>query len=214
MKSTYIFDLDGTLLDSMRVWAQVDIEFITKRGLSVPVNYADSILSMSFTEAAEYTIKRFNLPDSVEDLLAEWADLAAHAYANTVELKAGAREFLMKLREKGAKLAIATSTLPRLCEIALNRHGIFDWFDVICNSNEVNVGKSRPDVFLLAAKKLGVNPKDCIVFEDILPAVKSAKSVGMSVIAVYDESSKDDWYEMTKISDDFIYNFVDIVEKI
>jgi HAD superfamily hydrolase (TIGR01509 family) len=198
----------------MRVWAQVDIEFITRRGLTVPDDYAEAISSMNFTRVAEYTIERFGLTDSPEDLLREWTELAAYAYANTVSLKPGAREYLASLREKGAKLAIATSTLPRLCRLALEKHNITDWFDVICNSEEVGVGKSRPDVFLLAAERLGVSPEDCVVFEDILPAVKAAKSVSMTVCGVYDETSREDWGEITKISDYFIHDFVDIVGKI
>jgi HAD superfamily hydrolase (TIGR01509 family) len=207
MKKAYIFDLDGTLLDSMSVWADVDIAFLTKRGIPPPDDYADAISSMSFTECARYTIERFGLNDSVEDLLREWNESAKLAYADTVQMKPYAKEYLRLLRERDAKLAIATSTLPELCRLALSKHGISDWFDVICNSDEVGCGKSRPDIFLLCADRLGVTPVDCAVFEDILPAVKSAKSVGMTVYGVYDESSRSDWEEIRRIADYAVLDF-------
>jgi len=205
----YIFDLDGTLLDSMGVWLNIDIEFMKKRGLAVPADYFDKISSMGFAEIAAYTIKRFGLPDSVDGLLREWNGMAAYAYGHTLQMKPNAKEYLLSLKERGAKLAIATSAIPELCDLALRSHGIYDWFNVICNSSEVGCGKSRPDIFLLAAEKLGVDPRDCIVFEDILDAVKSAKSAGMIVCGVYDKASENDWDTIKSIADYAIIDFRD-----
>ena len=206
----YIFDLDGTLLDSMGVWLNIDTEFLKKRGFAVPDGYFDKISSMSFSQTAAYTIERFGLPDTVDGLLQEWSDMAAYAYGHTVRMKPHAKEYLLALRKRGAKLAIATSAIPELCELALRSHGIYDWFDVICNSNEVGCGKSRPDVFLLAAQKLGVDPRDCVVFEDILDAVKSAKSVGMIVCGIYDKASECDWDTIRGMADYAILDFSDV----
>jgi len=205
----YIFDLDGTLLDSMGVWLNIDIEFFKKRGLAVPDDYFDKISSMGFSQIAAYTIERFGLPDTVESLLQEWSDMAAYAYGHTVQMKPHAKEFILALRERGTKLAIATSAIPELCELALRSHGIYDLFSVICNSNEVGCGKSQPDVFLLAAQRLGVNPCDCVVFEDILDAVKSAKSVGMIVCGMYDKASESDWDMIRAMADYAILDFRD-----
>ena len=205
----YIFDLDGTLLDSMGVWLNIDIEFLEKRGLAVPDDYFDKISSMGFSQIAAYTIERFHLPDTVDGLLREWSDMAAHAYGHTVQMKPHAKEYLFALRERGARLAIATSAIPELCDLALRAHGICDWFSVVCNSNEVGCGKSRPDVFLLAARKLGADPCECVVFEDILDAVKSAKSVGMTVCGVYDKASASDWDAIRGMADYAIADFRD-----
>jgi HAD superfamily hydrolase (TIGR01509 family) len=205
----YIFDLDGTLLDSMSVWDQIDIDFLAKRNIAVPPGYADVVSSMTFHDAAAYTIKRFALPDSVESLISEWNDMAAYAYGHTVQLKPHAKEYLAALRERGAKLAIATTLSSELCAPVLRSNGIDHLFHAMCRTDEVGHGKTRPDVFLLAAKKLGVPPADCLVFEDILAAVKSAKSAGMSVCAVYDKSSENDWGEIQKIADYAVVDFND-----
>ena len=158
MIKSYIFDLDGTLLDSMNIWEQIDIAFLSKRGIDVPPDYINEICSRSFPEAAKYTIERFNLPDSVDDLLYEWDDMAVHAYGSTVQLKPNALKYLVSLKNCGAKLAIATSLPAVLYKPVLKNHGIMDLFDVVCSTDEVNYGKTKPDVFLLTAKKLGVLP--------------------------------------------------------
>jgi len=203
----YIFDLDGTLLDSMGVWKQVDNDFLAKRGIAIPSDYMAAISPMTFHEIAVYTIKRFALSDSVDSLMREWNDMAAYAYGNTVRMKPYAKEYLMALREHGAKLAVATTLSAELRGPALRNNGIDSFFDVICNTDEAGHGKSRPDVFLLAAKKLGVSSGDCLVFEDILAAIKSAKSVGMSVCAVYDKTSANDWEEIKAAADYAIVDF-------
>ena len=199
--NAFVFDLDGTLLDSMDVWGKIDVDFLQKRGITVPSDYMDAISSMSFTECAVYTINRFNLPDSIDSLMREWTDMAAYAYGHTVQMKPHAKEYLSTLRERGAKLAIATSLSSELYEPALRGQGIYDWFHVICNSDEAGCGKSRPDVFLLAAKKLNVPACDCIVFEDILTAVKTAKDAGMKVCGVYDKAAANDWERIKETAD-------------
>jgi len=207
--TAYIFDLDGTLLDSMGVWHQVDTDFLAKRGIELPPDYKDAISSMTFHETAAYTIKRFALQDSIDDLMREWNDMAAYAYGHTVRMKPHAKEYLMTLRERGAKLAIATSLSAELRGPVLRNNGIDAMFHAICSTDDAGYGKSRPDVFLLAAQKVGATPGDCLVFEDILMAVKSAKSAGMSVCAVYDKSSHDDWEEIKKTADYAIDDFCD-----
>ena len=203
----FIFDLDGTLLDSSAVWEKVDIDFLEKRGIAVPPDYQNIVASMTFPEMAAYTIKRFGLKDTVEGLLQEWNDMAAYAYKNTVQLKPFAKEYLLTLKESGAKLAVATSAMPELFQPALQNLGVYDLFNVFCTSEEAGHGKSRPHVFLLAAKKLGVQPEQCILFEDLLVAIKSAKSIGMTVYGVYDEASKNDWEMIKKTADGVIYDF-------
>jgi HAD superfamily hydrolase (TIGR01509 family) len=137
----------------------------------------------------------------------EWNDMAVYAYSHTVRLKPHAKEYLMMLRKHGAKLAVATSLSIELCEPVLRSNGVDDLFHAICRTDEAGNGKSRPDVFLLAAKRIGATPGNCMVFEDILAAVKSAKSAGMSVCAMYDKASEKDWEEIKRTADYAIVDF-------
>jgi HAD superfamily hydrolase (TIGR01509 family) len=205
----YIFDLDGTLLDSMGMWDQIDIDFLAKRGIALPSDYMDSIAAMTFHETASYTIKRFALPDSAEDLMREWNNMASYAYTNTIQMKPYAREYLITLRERGAKLAVATALFPGLCDSVLRNNGLDTLFHAICNTAEVGHGKSHPEIFLHTAKELGVPVEDCLVFEDLLVAAKSAKSAGMGICAVYDKTSANDWEEIKKTADYAIVDFRD-----
>ena len=205
----YIFDLDGTLFESMDVWAKVDKFFMQKRGLTPPDNYVETMLAMHMDEAAEYTIRLFGLSETKEAIMQEWLRLAGQAYENEVQLKPHAKEYLQMLSSAGRKLAVATSLPEELMEPALHKHGIYHIFHAICNADEVGTGKAKPDIFQLAANKLGVLPEDCIVFEDILAAVKSAKGIGMTVCAVYDKSSAQHWDEIRAIADYAITDFKD-----
>jgi len=202
----YIFDLDGTLLDSMGVWKKIDIDFLSRRGIIAPKDYTDAVLTMTLPEAAAYTINRFTLTNSADELVQEWHKMAISAY-ETIAMKPYAKEYLLALKKQGAKLAVATSSSLELFEPALKYHGIYDLFNAICTSDEVGCNKSCPDIFLLAADKLAVNPCDCVVFEDILAAVRSAKSIGMTVYGVYDASSQADWEEIVRLADDVIIDF-------
>lgn len=187
MTKAAIFDLDGTLLDSMGVWDQVDIDFLNKRGIEVPPDYMTKVSAMQFRQIAEYTIARFGLTDTPEELMQEWDDMASVAYSTTVEAKPGALDYLRDLKDSGVKLGVATSLPPRLREPALRHVGMFDLFNDIVSVDDANdVGKDQPDVYLLAAKRLGAAPADCTVFEDLLVGMKSAKSVGMKVWAMHD----------------------------
>lgn len=202
-----IFDLDGTLLDSMRLWEQIDRDFLTQRGLEVPPDYVEAVTSLSFPEAAAYTIRRFRLPDSADSLMREWNDRAVYAYGHTISMKPYAKEYLLRLKERGVKLGIATSLSGALYRPALAQHGIGHFFDVICSTDEVSCSKAHPDVFLLTAERLDVSPRDCVLFEDILAAVQSGKTAGMTVYAVYDDASKDSWDAIKQIADGTLCDF-------
>lgn len=205
----YIFDLDGTLLDSMGVWAQIDIDFLASRGLAVPGDFIDAVSSMSFPEAAAYTIARFGLPDTVEMLLQAWNAMAVHAYGHTVQMKPCAKAYLRQIKAHGNKIAVATSLPSELYRPALRNCGIEDLFDAVCSTDEVAHGKTHPDVYLLAAQRLNAAPADCIVFEDILEAIISAKKAGMTAYGVYDEASKGHWKEIEAAADGILYSFQD-----
>jgi HAD superfamily hydrolase (TIGR01509 family) len=207
-----IFDLDGTLIDSMWLWEKVDIEFLSKRGFKHPVDLKENIEHLSFIDTAKYFKERFNLSQSLEEIMDEWNTMAYEQYANTILLKPGAKEYLCSLKLKGIKLALATSNCIPLLEAVLKRSGVYDYFDVITTTNEVKRGKNFPDIYILSAEKLGVKSNECIVFEDILPAVLGAKAAGMRVVAVHDFSSEYQKKEIIESADYFIYKYEDLLE--
>lgn len=209
-----IFDLDGTLVDSMWIWEKIDIDYLKIRNIDMPEDLRDAISHLSFQETAKYFKNRFNLEDSLEEIMNEWYDMALYEYENNVPLKAGAKLFLDKLKKLGIKIGLATSNSLPLLEIALKKNGIYDYFDAITITGEVKRGKTFPDVYLLAAEKLGVSPDQCIVFEDILPAMKGAKAAGMKVVGVYDELSKDSRDEIENTVDKFIIEYAELNEAV
>lgn len=206
-----IFDLDGTLVDSMWVWNQIDIDYLNEKGHEVPHNFKNEISHLSFLQTAEYVKNRFDISDPVEKILDDWNKMAFNFYANKIKLKEGVVQFLDMLKSKNIKIALATSNSTPLLEACLKNNGIYDYFDSITITDEVSRGKNFPDVYLLAAKKLNVSPENCIVFEDIIPAVKGAKAANMIVIAVRDESSIDDKDELTKLSDKYINSYLELI---
>ncbi len=180
-----IFDLDGTVLDSLWVWRRVDERFFGARGLSVPEDYTRAIAGMSFTETAAYTVRACGLRDSVQAVEAEWLALAADEYARDVGLVHGARDYLRQLRRDGVKLAAATANRLGLIGPALDRLGLTELFDAVLTTGDIgDRNKSDGALFKLAASRLGLAPEDCAVFEDALEGVKGARAAGMGAFAV------------------------------
>ena len=208
-----IFDLDGTLIDSMWVWDQIDEDYLSKKNIEVPKNLNSEIAHLSFNQVAKYFKKRFNLEDSLDDIKNSWNTMAYYHYSTDIKLKNGVKEFLDFLKSLNIKIALATSNSMNLLEAALKNNGIYEYFDSITLTDEVSVGKHEPDVYLLAAKKLGVDPKNCLVFEDIIQAVIGAKKAGMKVIAVEDTRSLSDKNKLFEASDEFITDFSELLNK-
>ena len=202
-----ILDLDGTLLNSMEVWEHIDISFLQKRGLSVPTNNVTEICARSFEEAAQYTIDLFDLPESIDDIISEWNEMAAYEYTNTVKLNPGAYDYLVQLKSQGIKLAVATGLPERLFIPCLANNEVLELFDALCSTDEVMRGKEYPDVFLLASQRLSTLPSRCAVFDDVLPAIKSAKQAGMLACGVYNKYSAHNRAEIERIADVYIFSF-------
>ena len=206
-----IFDLDGTLLDSTWVWREVDRAFFEDRGMAAPEDYARTIQGMSFRETAEYTVRRFGLSETVEEVMAGWTRATAEAYAHQVTMKPGALAFLRALKRAGVKLAVATANRRELFGPTLERWGALPLFDVICTSAEVgDAGKGDGALFRLAAEKLGAEPGDCVVFEDTLEGVRGARAAGMRAYAVQDAGNDHHRDQIAALADGVIGDFVEM----
>lgn len=206
-----IFDLDGTILDSGWVWEQVDRDFLGVRGIEVPDDYIECICHLGAMGTAVYTIERFGLNDEPEELVAEWIEMAKKAYANDVICKPYVKEYIEKLYNQGIKLAVATSSDRELFIATLERENLLKYFSVVVTVGEVKRGKGYPDVYLEAASRLGVEPKNSVVFEDILKAVEGAKKGKFQVVAVYDYQSAHNRERMEEVADCYIESFKELL---
>ncbi len=206
-----IFDLDGTLIDSMGIWLQVDKEFLEKRNIPLPKDlFQDVDGGNSFTEIADYFKQKFSLPESIEEIMQEWTEMVADHYQNNVSLKKGASKFLHSLRMKKMQLAIGTSNSRYLTEIVLKANKVFQYFDSIIAGCDDIKGKPFPDIYLRVAEELNVQPEKCLVFEDVLVGVQAAKNAGMTVCAIEDEHVLTERKLIKQISDFYIKDFRDV----
>lgn len=209
--SGFIFDLDGTLLDSLWVWRQVDIISLKRRGFDVPEDYAQAIAHLSFAEAAQYTINRFHLAESPQVLMEEWYAMAVTEYRDHVMLKPHVRTFLEKVHSQKIPMAAATASDYTLITPTLKRLGVFDMFQSVTTIQEVTRDKSFPDIYLLAAERLGVAPEQCVVYEDILLGIQSAKSAGFYTVGVEEPFSLPNREKIKQTADRYIESFADLL---
>ena len=206
-----VFDLDGTLLDSMWVWHAVDREFFALRGMEVPADYAKELQSLTFRETAVYTIERFSLPETPEDLMAQWNEMSFRQYRDHVRLKPGARAYLEALRARGVKLGVATNLTTHVAQVVLGSNGVLDWFGALTSADEVPRGKSFPDIWLLAAQKLRVEPRLCVAYDDVAKSLLGMRAAGMTACAVREPDMPQDWEGMKREFDCWIENFLEVI---
>ncbi|XOQ47464.1 MAG: Beta-phosphoglucomutase [Eubacteriales bacterium] len=207
-----IFDLDGTLLDSMGIWAKIDERFLAKRGIALPEDYVEKVTPMSYGDAADYTISRFSLPETAEEVIAEWIALSKEAYRSEIRLKPYAETYLRQLKSKGVKLAVATAQAEELYRPALQNNGVLGLFDAFADLSEVARGKGFPDVYLLAAQRVGLKPGDCMVFEDISLGIRGAKAGGFHTCGVYDPYSEYEKETIQREADGYIRSYLELCE--
>lgn len=206
-----IFDLDGTLLDSMNVWRQIDVDFLGIRGFSVPQDYVESISALGIRAAADYTITRFGLEERPEDIIEEWLSMARDAYANKVALKPFVGEYLEQIRRLGIPVAAATSSERELIVPALKRNGILGYFDSIVTVRQVKRGKGFPDIYEKAAEELKREPEKCVVYEDIIEGIRGAKLGGFFSVGVYDPEAEFAREAIMREADLYIQGFQELV---
>lgn len=207
-----IFDMDGTLIDSMWVWTRLDEKFFEERNMTMPNSLAKDIEGLSMQQTAEYFIKTFHLNYSVTELVELWNEMAAWEYTHEVPYKEGADSFLKYAKEHGMKIGIATSNSRELVELVDKRLSFLPYVDVLVTSNEVPNGKPEPDIYLKVAEQLQVKPEECLVFEDIPSGILAGKRAGMSTCAVQDDFSSHLEDEKRNLADYFINSFQEIMD--
>lgn len=188
-----IFDMDGTLLDSMGMWQALDRRFLRENGIEPPPDISDIVKKMTVDTSSAYFVERFRLPMTPQQVKARVEQLAAEAYQETLPLKAGAKEFLEAAALHGIPCAIASVTYPALLEAALNRLGIRQYFRCILTPDSGTEGKHAPDIYLETARLLGTTPAETVVMEDALYAAETAAAAGFCTVGFRDASAQADW---------------------
>ena len=205
-----LFDLDGTLVDSMWMWKDIDIEYLGRYGYELPSELQKEIEGMSLSETAVYFKERFAIQESLEEIKSTWMDMARDKYTHEVPLKPGAREFLVWLRQQGIRTGIASSNGIELVETVLKAQGIREYLESVHTCCEVPKGKPAPDIYLLVAETLGVKPEECLVFEDVPMGILAGKNAGMRVCAVEDTFSASQREEKKELADYYIESYDEI----
>lgn len=206
-----IFDIDGTLVDSMHVWTDIDVIFLEKYHLEEPENFHEGMEGKSYSETAQYFLDLFpELPHTKQELEDEWHEMAFEIYTKELQLKKGAYDFIVDMHKAGIKLGIATSNSRDLAEGLLMNTGVWQYLDAVWTSDEAKAGKPAPDVYLKVAESLGVKPERCLVFEDVPNGILAGINAGMKVCAVEDPFSKPQEERKKELADYYIQDYDDI----
>lgn len=210
-KKAVIFDLDGTLVDSMWMWKAIDVEFLNRYQHDCPDDLQRVIEGMSFSETAAYFKKRFNLPLSLNEIKEIWTQMSIDKYRNEVPLKRGVKEFLEYLVSCEMKIGIATSNSRDMVEAVLASLKIGGYFHIVTTACEVAAGKPAPDIYLKVAEELGAKPEDCLVFEDIPAGIIAGKRAGMTVCAIEDAFSLSITDKKKELADYYMKDYVELL---
>ena len=207
-----IFDLDGTLIDSLYVWNDVDVKFFKMHNMPVPENYVKEIAHMSFMEMAIFTHDKYGFKETPEEIAKIWMDMVEYEYANEIVLRPHVEEVLKLLKENNIKIALATTNKKELYEPCLKHNNIEGYFDIALNVNDYGTSKRESKIYEMIADKFGVKKSETIVFEDILMAIKTAKEAGFKVIGIEETSSLKDKEKILQYVDLYINDFKLLME--
>lgn len=206
-----IFDLDGTLLDSMNAWRNLGRDYLLSMNINPPEDLNEIIESMSMEESAEYFRQAFKIKLSPYEIIAEVKKLIEDKYKYELKLKPYVKDYLEKLKNENVEMCIATASPLKLANYALERTGILKYFSFVSSCDEVGVGKNKPDIFYLVANRFNAEISDICVYDDADFALITAKEAGFYTIGVYDDFFKDKRKDIEIICDMYIETFEELM---
>lgn len=208
-----IFDMDGTLLDSMHIWDHLCCKILREWGYDADEELNNQVLTMTMRDGAEYCRKRFNIPKTTDELIEAMHDRVSDFYHNQVQAKPGVEKFLSLLKMEGVWMYVATNTERSLAEAALKHAGIDQYFRGMLTCAEVGQGKKDgPEIYERAMRRLQSNKRDTVIFEDALHAVRTAKAAGFRVAAIYDLSAEADQDAIRAEADYYFRSFEELFD--
>ena len=211
MQKVYIFDLDGTLIDSMPTGVGIVLGFLDKKGIPYPDDIVTRLTPLGYKGSAKYIADHLTGGYQLEQIYEYFKAETLRAYGETIPLKANVKETLEKLKAQGCSLNVLTASPQLLTDICMKRLGIYDLFDNAWSIDAFGLTKADEAIYVEAAKRIGVAVQDCTMVDDNLKVLQTAKKVGMATIGVYDDSSKDVMEEMRAIADKYVVDFADIL---
>lgn len=209
-----IFDLDGTLLDSMQVWNGIGELFLHRRGILPPADLQETLQPMSLSQAVHYLKTRFFLEEEEPLLMEQISAMVAERYFYEVPLKPGVGDYLELLKKYGASLCVVTASEHEHARRALERLKVDSCFDFIMTCTQTGLSKDSPEIFRLASRELGACCRMITVYDDALHALKSAAAAGCVTVGVYDPSSEGDTLQIKSLCDRYIVSFQELIDQL
>ncbi len=188
-----IFDLDGTLVDSMGYWRSVSRDFMKTKGIDIEDAVQHKMTTMNLDASLKYMKDCYKLEESFEELFRDFSRTVEDFYRNKVEAKEGSLEILKYFKDKGMKVVIGTSTADHFANIVIRKHGIDKFIDGLYTADSVGHLKGEEEFYLSIADDLGEDPEEIFLVDDSYLALRTAKRAGLIGIGIYDENSKDTW---------------------
>lgn len=211
MPQAVIFDLDGTLLESMSVWQNELHQFLTEQGITPPAELINITKTLGTAQAIAYIVQEFHLPLSADEAYDIFLARMTIRYETDLALKPYARDYLNYLAKCAIPMSIATATPYPLAHAAIERLGLSPLFEHIITVADVGVGKHDPAIYLQSAARLGFAPNQCCVFEDSLQALKTARTAGFHTVAVDEATAILEKDAILQIAERYIYSFSELL---
>ncbi len=208
----YLFDMDGTLVNSMPYIANLLIGFLNDRKVKYPDNILDILIPMGYKKVSEYYVNELKINENAMDVLKYMYETLRLSYENDIPLKEGVKEYLLSLKEKGYSLNVLSGSPHPSMDPCLKRNGIFELFDNTWCCEDFNTSKTDPSLYKMVAKKLGCEPSEIAFFDDNINSIKGGKSAGLYTVGVFDEAGKGFKSEMLEVTNKYINSFLEATE--
>lgn len=209
---TYLFDFDGTLVDSMPTYGALMLRILDENHMSYPDNILKIITPLGFWGTAKYFVE-MGLDKSVEELVAAMNAYAYEEYAHNIPAKKNVARVLNELKARGAGLNVLTASPHATLDVCLQRNGIYELFDNVWSCDDFSTTKADPQIYVCAAERIGRPIGDILFLDDNFNADKAAKASGIRVCGVFDESSAEYTDEIKAVADHYIYDFEELLTR-